>query len=212
MPPATRRMTSALHDEEDAEHEHDAGQDEDDHLVEQQRETRQPSGGDRHEFNSGKVRADRQNGVGLKQCSAVEKPREGRPMGHFVEVVEDERAAEHIGGLEPETEDDRDPDALVPRSGGTGEAPGARGEDECQSRQEERHDRRLVTCAAKGVPESPPSTGRAPTIATTDPRRDRLAFRAVGGATPGRSGVCPLGTRFLGQRRRIAGVEAVTTI
>src|SRR5258707_13951801 len=99
-------MTSALDDEEHAEHDYDAGQDEDDHLVEQQRETRQPLGGDRHEFNSGIERADRQNGVGLKQYSAVEKPREGRPMGQFVEVVEDERTAEHIGGQEPETEDD----------------------------------------------------------------------------------------------------------
>ena len=145
-------MTSTLHDEEDAEHDHDAGQDEDGHLVEQQRETRQPSGVDRREFNSGIERADRQNGVGLKQCPAVEKPHEGRPMGQFVEVVEDERTAEHVGGQEPETEDDLDPDALVLCSGGTGETPGARGEDECQSRQEKRHDRRLVSRAAKGVP------------------------------------------------------------
>ena len=98
----------------------------DGHLVQQQRETRQPSGGSRYELNSGKVRADRQNGVVLKQDSAVEKPRESRPMSQFVEIVEEERAAEHVGDLKPETEDDRDPDALVPRSGRTGEAPGAR--------------------------------------------------------------------------------------
>ncbi len=99
-------MTSALDDEEDAEHDHDASHGDDDHLVDQQRETRQPPGGDRHEFNSGIERADRQNGVALKQCSAVEKPRKGRPMGQFVEVVEDERTAEHVAGQEPETEDD----------------------------------------------------------------------------------------------------------
>src|SRR5215813_14108479 len=99
-------MTSALNDQEDAEHDYNAGQDEDDHLVEYQRDSRQPPGGHRHEFNSGIERADRQNGVGRKQCSAVEKPREGRPMGQFVEVVEDERTAEHIGAQEPETEDD----------------------------------------------------------------------------------------------------------
>jgi len=64
-------MTSALHDEEDAEHEHDAGQDEHDHLVEQQRETRQPPGGGRRQLNSGIERADRQNGVILKQGPTV---------------------------------------------------------------------------------------------------------------------------------------------
>ena len=72
------------------------GQDEDDHLVEQQRETRQPPRGDGHQLKSGIVRADRQDGVGLKQLSAVQKPREGRSIVQFVEVVEDERAAEHM--------------------------------------------------------------------------------------------------------------------
>ena len=69
-------------------------------------ETRQRPGGDRHEFNSGIEHADRQNRVGLKQCSAAEKPREGRPMGQFVGAVEDERTAGHIGGEKPETESD----------------------------------------------------------------------------------------------------------
>ena len=68
-------------------------------------------------------------------------------MGQFVEVVEDQGAAQHIGGEEPESENDRDPYTLVSRRGGTGETPGARSEDEYQSRQEERHDWRFVTCA-----------------------------------------------------------------
>lgn len=59
-------MTSALHDQEDAEHEHDARQDENDHLVEQQREAGQLPSGDRREFDPGEVRADRQDGVVLK--------------------------------------------------------------------------------------------------------------------------------------------------
>jgi hypothetical protein len=73
-------MRSALYQDEDAEHEQYAGQDEDGHLVQQQRKTRQPSGGSRYELNSGKVRADRQNGVVLKQDCAAEKPRESGPM------------------------------------------------------------------------------------------------------------------------------------
>lgn len=134
-------MTSALHDQEDAEHEHDARQDENDHLVEQQREAGQPPSGDRREFDPGEVRADRQDGVVLKQDPAVEKPGEGRPVGQFIEIVEDQRTAEQVGGLERETEDDRDPQALAASSGGAGEAPGARGHDARQPGQEERHDR-----------------------------------------------------------------------
>src|SRR5215469_415972 len=107
-------MTSPLHDKEDAEYHDGAGQDEDDQLVEHYRETCHPLGGDGHEFNSGIERADRQNGVGLKQRSAVKKPSEGRPMGQFVEVVEDEWTPERVGGQQSDTEDDRDPYALVP--------------------------------------------------------------------------------------------------
>jgi hypothetical protein len=82
---------------------------------------------------------------------AVEQASEGSKVCQLVEAVQEKRLEHRVGGKEPETEDECDPDPLSSCSMFARETPCAGGKEKRDADEEERERRRSMPGASEGV-------------------------------------------------------------